>query len=436
MTFNATPHGRGVGSLHFDTVETPYRRNRMSARELTRGRRDEAVLTWATRMIHNLRLGGVLALSLCAAACSDDKPAPPPPPEVGVVVVQSQSIENITDVPGRVQAIRTAQVRARVDGIVQHRIYNEGTEVKEGQPLFLIDPRELYANLSAVEASLVRAEATAANAAQDVERYKGLVADEAISKQEYDAAVARQRTAQADVAQTRAQVESAKLALSYTTVSAPIGGLAGRAQVTEGALVSAGSATLLTTIDQIDPVYVNFSQSSSYMLAIRRDIAEGKLRVPQLGRVEVALTLEDGSTYPHRGHLDFLDLSIDEATGTTAARAEVPNPQRALLPGQFVRARIESGVRPNTFLIPQRAVQMGPNGAGVLVVNANNEVVARSVRTGSLQGNAWVVLDGLNDGERVVVDGLQKIQPGMQVRIAANTPAQPTTAGEPKSTER
>ncbi len=362
-------------------------------------------------------------------ACGEQAPPAAPPPEVSVVVARSQSIENNAEVPGRVQAVRTAQVRARVDGIVQRRVYDEGSDVKAGQALFLIDPRELRANLSAVEASLVRAEATAANAAQDVERYQGLVEDQAISKQEYDAAVARLRSAQADVSQTRAQLETAKLSLSYTTVTAPIDGRAGRAQVTEGALVSASAATLLTTIDQLDPVYVNFSQSSSYMLAIRRDIAEGKLNVPQLGRVEVTLILEDGSTYRHKGHLDFLDLAIDEATGTAAVRAEVPNPDRTLLPGQFVRARIEAGVRPNNFLIPQRAVQLNPNGPSVFIVDERGMVAVREIKTGLLQGDSWAVLSGLNDGDRVITDGLQKIQPGMPVRIAAApaTPATPTS---------
>jgi membrane fusion protein (multidrug efflux system) len=368
-------------------------------------------------MVFGTRLGAALSLGVVLAACSDDPPPAPPAPDVNVVTAESQSLANIAEVPGRVQAVRTAQVRARVDGIVQERVYEEGSDVKAGQVLFRIDPRELRASLSAVEATLARAEATAANAAQDVERYEGLVEDQAISKQEYDAAVARLRTAQADVSQTRAQLESAKLGLSYTNVSAPIAGRAGRAQVTEGALVSAASATLLTTIEQLDPVYVNFSQSSSYLLSIRRDIAQGTLTVPQLGRVEVTLSLEDGSTYAHTGHLDFLDLSIDEATGTAAVRAEVPNPDRVLLPGQFVRARIQAGVRANTFLIPQRAVQLSANGASVFIVDAKSTVAVRPIKTGALRGSSWVVLEGLNEGDRVIVDGVQKIQPGATVRV-------------------
>jgi membrane fusion protein (multidrug efflux system) len=276
----------------------------------------------------------------------------------------------------------------------------------------------------------VRAQATAANAAQDVERFKGLVKDQAISKQEYDAALARLRTAEADVAQAEAQLETARLNLGYSTVNAPIAGRAGRGQVTEGALVSAAAATLLTTIEQLDPIYVNFSQSSGDMLAIRREIAQGELKVPALGRVRVTLVLEDGSEYRHAGHLDFLDLSIDQATGTAAVRAEFPNPERVLLPGQFVRARIEAGVRPNSFLVPQRAVQLSPAGASVLVVDDNNIAVSRKVTLGDLHGDSWLMRDGLKAGERVIVEGLQKVQPGTPVRIAQTSAPPPQPAGE------
>ena len=366
---------------------------------------------------------GVAIGLLILISCGGKAPSAPPSPEVGVVVVEPQTLENIIEVPGRVQAVRRAEVRARVDGIVERRLYDEGSDVKAGQKLFQIDPRELRAEVSAVEATLARAEATAANAVQDVERYQGLVADQAISKQEYDAALARLRTAQADVAQTRAQLEGARLSLEHTDVTAPIGGRAGRAQVTEGALVSASAATLLTTIEQLDPIYVNFSQSSSDLLSIRSEIAQGAIKAPELGRVVVTLVLENGAGYAQVGHLDFLDLSIDQATGTAAVRAEFPNPQQTLLPGQFVRARIEAGVRPKAFLIPQRAVQVGKDGPSVMIVNDSNVVAARKIEVGQLQGGSWVVLDGLEAGDRVVVDGLQKIQPGSPVRVAA--------AGEP-----
>jgi membrane fusion protein (multidrug efflux system) len=356
--------------------------------------------------------------SLLVLACTQAPPPAPPPPEVRVVTVASQPIVNMIEVPGRLQAVRTAEVRARVDGIVERRLYTEGTDVRAGQALFAIDPRQLRAQLSSTEAALARSEATAANAAQDVARYKGLVAQQALSQQEYDAAVARLRTAQADVAQNRAQISAARLNLSYTTVTAPIAGRAGRAEVTEGALVSASSATLLTKIEQIDPIYANFSQSSSDVLALRQQINAGTVKVPTLGRVPVHLVLEDGSQYGAAGHLDFFDLSIDESTGTAALRAEFPNPQRSLLPGQFVRARIEAGVEEHGLLVPQRAVTVTPQGATVVVIGAKDIAESRPVKVGALQGGSWVIQSGLKAGERVVVDGLQKVQAGQPVKVA------------------
>jgi len=377
---------------------------------------------------------GVVFFSLLFVGCSEPAPpAAPPPPEVRVVTVEPQAIANSVEVPGRLQAVRAAEVRARVNGIVQRRLYEEGTDVRAGQPLFSIDPRELRAQLNAVQAALSRAEATAANAAQDVARYEGLVAQQAISQQEYDTAVARLRTAEADRAQTRAQVEAARLNLSYTTVTAPISGRAGRAEVTEGALVNSASATLLTKIEQLDPIYVNFARSSSDLLAIRREIASGALEVPELNRVAARLVLEDGSVYGPVGHLNFFDLSIDEATGTTALRAEFPNPELALLPGQFVRVRIEAGVRPDGLLLPQRAVTVAPQGATVMVVGADGVVESRPVKVGDLMGDSWVILNGLAAGDRVIVDGLQKAQPGKPVRVVTGEakPATPQPVATP-----
>lgn len=368
-------------------------------------------------------------LPLLLVACGDSTPqASPPPPEVRIVTVESRPIVNLIEVPGRVQAVRVAEVRARVDGIVQRRLYDEGTDVRAGQPLFAIDPRELRAQSSAAEARLAGAEATAANARQDVARYEGLVAERAVSQQDYDAAVARLRTAEADVAQLRAQVDAARLSLSYTRVSAPIAGRAGRAEVTEGALVSGSGATLLTRIEQLDPTYVNYSHSSSELLAIRRDIASGALKVPALDSVGVRLGLEDGTAYRHPGHLNFLDLSIDEATGTTALRAEFPNPDRILLPGQFVRVRIDAGVRTQGLLIPQRAVTVAPEGASVMVVGANDTVENRTVTVGDLRGESWVILSGLASGDRVIVDGLQQARPGSPVRVVTDTAQSDTTS--------
>lgn len=358
------------------------------------------------------------ALSLLLASCSSEAPPAPPPPEVNIVTVRTQAVPNVIELPGRVQAYRTSEVRARVDGIVERRLFNEGSFVAAGAALFRIDPRQLNATANAARAQLARAQATAANARQVVNRYQPLLADQAIGKQEYDAAIAQQRTAEADVAAAQANLESARLNLGYATVTAPISGRARRAEVTEGALVSAGGGTLLTTIEQIDRVYVNFGQSSSDLMAIRRDMNSGKLNLPQLERVEVQLILEDGSAYPVTGHLDFFDLSIDEATGTAALRAEFPNPASALLPGQFVRARIFAGNRADGVLIPQRAVKLAADAASVMVLDAKNNATPRPVKLGTMVSGQWAILDGLKPGDRVIVDGLQKVQPGQPVRIA------------------
>jgi membrane fusion protein (multidrug efflux system) len=380
----------------------------------------------------------LLALTMVTlSACGESAPpgGPPPPAEVRVIVATEAPITNELEVPGRLQAVRISEVRAQVDGIVQRRLYAEGTDVAAGQPLFAIDPREFRAQLSSAEAALARAEATEANASQDVKRYEGLVAKLAISQQEYDAAVAQMRTAQADVAQAKAQLATAQLNLGYATVTAPISGRAGRAEVTEGALVSAASATLLTRIEQVDPIYANFSQSSADLLRIRREVASGDLNMPALRRVEVQLILEDGTEYGAPGHLNFQDQSIDEATGTSALRAEFPNKDRALLPGQFVRVRIKAGVRSNGILIPQRAVTVLPQGAMVMVVGAGDSVSARPVTTGAMQGANWVILSGLAAGDRVIVDGLQKAAPGSVVKVvgidtAGDSTAAPATAAD------
>ncbi|WP_137752916.1 efflux RND transporter periplasmic adaptor subunit [Sphingopyxis sp. L1A2A] len=371
----------------------------------------------------------VAALALFLASCSGEAPPAPPPPEVNIVTISTQAVPNVIELPGRVQAYRTSEVRARVDGIVERRLFNEGSFVSAGTALFRIDPRQLSASANAARAQLARAQATAANARQVVKRYQPLLADLAIGKQEYDAAIAQQRTAEADVAAARANLESARLNLGYATVTAPISGRARRAEVTEGALVSAGAGTLLTTIEQIDRVYVNFGQSSSDLMAIRRDIEAGKLNIPQFERVEVQLILEDGTPYPVVGHLDFLDLSIDEATGTAALRAEFPNPAARLVPGQFVRARILAGSRPNGVLIPQRAVKLTADAATVMVLDAKNIATPRPVKLGIMQAGLWSILQGLKPGDRVIVDGLQKVQPGQPVRVAKpKTKAAPAAA--------
>lgn len=362
---------------------------------------------------------------LLLAACGGEPEAPPamPPIEVSAITVTAQLVTNIIELPGRVQAVRTAEVRARVDGIVERRLYEEGTDVRAGTPMFQIDSRPLRAAADAAQAALRRAQAEQTNASRDVERFRPLVARNAISEQEFDAAVARAAQAEADVGSARAQLEQARLNLGYATVTAPIAGRAGRAEVTEGALVSASQGTLMATVEQLDPMYVNFSQSSTQVLQIRRDMQSGRLRTPGVGRTRVTLILEDGSVYERSGVLDFLDQSVDPSTGTVSLRAEFPNPRRILLPGEFVRARIEAGIRPDGILIPQRAVQLSSQGASVMTIDAKGMAAPRPVKVGELRGSQWEIKSGLAPGDKVITDNLQKVQPGAPVRIAGAAPA-------------
>ena len=378
-----------------------------------------------------LALAGAAALLL--AACSDGDAAPQmPPAEVGVITVTPTSVVNMVELPGRIAAVRTAEVRARVDGIVERRLFTEGSDVGRGQPLFRIDSRPLRASLDVQLAALRRAQSEASNAQRVVDRYRPLVARDAISKQEYDAARAQLAQAQAEVGSARAQIRQAQLTLGYTTVTAPIAGRVGRAEVTEGALAREADGTLLTKIEQLDPIYVNFTQSSEELLELRRQALGGLSRT-------VRLLLEDGSDYGFTGTLNFLDQSVDPATGSVSLRATFPNPQRLLLPGQFVRVRIEAGANPNGIAVPQRAVQLAATGASVMVLGPRNIPAPRPVKLGALMNGMWVITDGLKVGEKVIVDGLQKVQPGAPVKpapagarpTATRAPAPPAAKGGP-----
>ncbi len=374
----------------------------------------------------------ILPLLLIAAACDRATPgsapvgsaATSPPPQVILEAVQSAATPNILEFPGRVAAVRTAEVRARVTGIVERRLYREGSDVRAGQILYRIDPLPLKATFDAATGALGRARAIALNARQDVDRFRPLVAENAISRQEFDAAIAKLAQAEADVRSASAQGEQARLNLGYATVTAPIAGRAGRSQVTEGALASSTAATLLTTIDQLDPIYVNFSQSNAELLALRRAIDRGDVHTLGLAKTRVTLTLEDGKPYEFPGRLDFLDLSVDPATGGVSLRAQFPNPRRILLPGEFVRARVEAGVTSDAITVPQSAVVLKPEGASVLMLGPGNRVAPRQITLGPLVQNRWVVLSGLGAGEKIIVVGLQKARPGTVVApVMAGTPS-------------
>lgn len=382
------------------------------------------------------RLPIVTALALLLAACgSGDGQQPPAELPVSVIKVTEQRIPNIIELPGRVEPVRTAEVRARVTGILERRLYEEGTDVAPGQPLFRIDPRELQASHAQTQAALQRARATAANANAVVGRYRPLVKENAISQQEYDAAVAAAREADANVAQISAQLRSSALQLGYTTVRSPIAGRASRAQVTEGALVSATEATLLTKVEQSNPIYVTFAQSSRRLMEIRRAIADGTLALGSSDSIEVRLTFEDGTPYAIPGRIDFLDFSVDESTGTVVLRAEFANPQRLLLPGQFVRATLAAGERKDGIMLPQRVVILTDKGGSVFVVDAEGKAVSRPVQLGQAVGDAWIIESGLKAGDVVIASNLQKLRPGAPVKIVAgaakNAPAAKAASPKP-----
>jgi membrane fusion protein (multidrug efflux system) len=360
-----------------------------------------------------------------------------PPPEVAVITVAPQRLAMTTELPGRLEALRVAQVRARVPGIVTKRVFREGSDVKAGDVLFRIDPAQFEATHNSAQAALARAEANLAQANLKVQRYKPLVETNAISKQEYDDALTGQKQAAADVASAKASRATARLNLGYATVNAPISGRIGRALVTEGALVGQGEATPLAVVQQLDPIYVNVTQSANEALQLRRAMASGQLQQVGKGEAKVTLVTEDGQVYPHAGKLLFSDMTVDQSTGAITLRAEVPNPDRFLLPGMYVRARVEQAVNEQAITVPQQAVQREATGASVLVVGPDGKVAVRPVKADRAQGNAWIVSEGLKAGEQVIVEGFQKVQPGATVKpVAWKAPAasnggQPPAAAQP-----
>ena len=404
--------------------------------------------------------GGLSVVLLLAACGKTEAPAPAagggmPPPEVGVVVATPGDVGLVTELPGRLEASRVAQVRARAAGILQKRLFREGSDVKAGQPLFAIDSAPYAAALQSAEATLARAQANLTQAAALAARYKPLLAANAVSQQEYANAVAAQKQAEADVAAGRAAVQTGRINLNYANVTAPISGRIGRALVTEGALVGQGEATQLAVIQQIDPVYVNFTQSAGEVMKLRRAMADGQLqRAGGSDAASVRVVLEDGSEYSRPGKLLFSDLTVDASTGQITLRAEVPNPKGELLPGLYVRVRLEQAQVANAITLPQQAVTRTQQGDHITVVGADGKLSQRTVKVGAARNNQWIVLEGLKEGEQVMVDGFQKLQmmpPGTPVKAvpwqapgsavapaaaapgaapAASAPAAPASAGQ------
>src|SRR5256885_6535225 len=375
--------------------------------------------------------------AMVLAACGAAKPATtaPQPPQVSVVTVHRGSVPITIELPGRTSAYLVAQVRARVDGILLKREFKEGGDVKAGQRLYQIDPAPYVAALNSAMASLQKAEANLASTTAQAERYKVLVAANAVSKQEYDNAVAAQGQATADVATGKAAVAMAQINLGYTNVVSPITGRSGLSLVTEGAYVQASAATLMTTVQQIDPVYVDLTQSSVEGLQLRRDIASGQLKLNGPNQAKVTLVLEDGTQYPQPGSLQFTDITVDQGTGSVTVRAIFPNPRFVLLPGMFVLARIDEGINENAILVPQVGVTHDPKGqATALVVGADNKVAIHTLQLRGTSGSQWIVSDGLKDGDRGIVPGRQRVQPGALVEAAESTAASSTPASSPPVT--
>ncbi|MBY4697060.1 efflux RND transporter periplasmic adaptor subunit [Burkholderia latens] len=379
------------------------------------------------------RLLTVATAAVFLAACGKKESAPPPQtPEVGVVTVQPQAVPVFTELPGRTSAFLVAQVRARVDGIVLRREFTEGSDVKAGQRLYKIDPAPYLAQLNSAKATLAKAQANLVTQNALVARYKVLVAANAVSKQDYDNAVATQGQAAADVAAGKAAVETAQINLGYTDVVSPITGRVGISQVTPGAYVQASQATLMSTVQQLDPVYVDLTQSSLDGLKLRQDVQSGRLKTSGPGAAKVSLILEDGKTYSEPGKLQFSDVTVDQTTGSVTIRAVFPNPGRVLLPGMFVRARIEEGVNENAFLVPQIGVTHDQKGQAIaMVVNASNKVEPRPLKTTGIQGQNWIVEGGLQAGDRVIVQGVDKVRPGATVKsVPAQLPAASAASGD------
>lgn len=372
-----------------------------------------------------------LLLSACGGA--GDQPAAPPPVIVQTIVVKTQNVPNIGELPGRVQAVRTAEVRARTDGIVERRLYEEGSVVKQGTPLFQLDARDYRAQVEQAQGTLQRALAARSNAASVVRRYDPLVSQRAISGQEYDSARNDLAQAEAQVTEARAALTRADLQLGYTIVRAPLSGRVGRAEVTEGALVSASQATLMTRVDQISPVYAVFTESNSAILTLTQQFNAGQLSYSP-ANLTVQLVLENGTAYPITGRVDFTDASVDPTTGSQTIRARFDNVDGLLAPGQFVRGRIQAGVLQNGILLPARAVQFKGEQASVSVLGKDGDVVSRPVSVGSLAGQNWIIKSGLRPGERVIVDGWQKVRPGLKA-IDANDAkkGQMKAAGSPST---
>lgn len=365
-----------------------------------------------------------VALASLLSGCKKEEAAPPAQaPQVGVVTIQPQAFTLTSELPGRTTAFRIAEVRPQVNGIILKRLFKEGGDVKEGQQLYQIDP-------SVYEASLKSAEASLQSTKSISDRYKQLVNEQAVSRQEYDTAVANRLTSEANL-------QSAQINVRYTKVFAPISGRIGRSSVTEGALVSSGQTNAMATIQQLDPIYVDVTQSSVELLELRRELESGRLQKAGDNAAKVKLTLEDGSQYSQEGKLEFSEVSVDETTGSVTLRAVFPNPDHTLLPGMFVHAQLQAGVNSAAILAPQQGVTRDLKGTPTaLVVGADNKVELRQLKASRTVGSQWLVEDGLKAGDRVITEGLQFVRPGVEVKATEATNVKPANAAPAPATDK
>ncbi|EEK3050395.1 multidrug efflux RND transporter periplasmic adaptor subunit AcrA [Salmonella enterica] len=362
-----------------------------------------------------LMLSGSLALTGCDD--KQDQQGGQQMPEVGVVTLKTEPLQITTELPGRTVAYRIAEVRPQVSGIILKRNFVEGSDIEAGVSLYQIDPATYQATYDSAKGDLAKAQAAANIAELTVKRYQKLLGTQYISKQEYDQALADAQQATAAVVAAKAAVETARINLAYTKVTSPISGRIGKSSVTEGALVQNGQASALATVQQLDPIYVDVTQSSNDFLRLKQELANGSLK-QENGKAKVDLVTSDGIKFPQSGTLEFSDVTVDQSTGSITLRAIFPNPDHTLLPGMFVRARLQEGTKPTALLVPQQGVTRTPRGdATVLVVGADNKVETRQIVSSQAIGDKWLVTDGLKAGDRVVVSGLQKVRPGAQVKV-------------------
>ncbi|EAY5737862.1 multidrug efflux RND transporter periplasmic adaptor subunit AcrA [Salmonella enterica] len=362
-----------------------------------------------------LMLSGSLALTGCDD--KQDQQGGQQMPEVGVVTLKTEPLQITTELPGRTVAYRIAEVRPQVSGIILKRNFVEGSDIEAGVSLYQIDPATYQATYDSAKGDLAKAQAAANIAELTVKRYQKLLGTQYISKQEYDQALADAQQATAAVVAAKAAVETARINLAYTKVTSPISGRIGKSSVTEGALVQNGQASALATVQQLDPIYVDVTQSSNDFLSLKQELANGSLK-QENGKAKVDLVTSDGIKFPQSGTLEFSDVTVDQTTGSITLRAIFPNPDHTLLPGMFVRARLQEGTKPTALLVPQQGVTRTPRGdATVLVVGADNKVETRQIVASQAIGDKWLVTDGLKAGDRVVVSGLQKVRPGAQVKV-------------------